>query len=81
MNSDFEIDFFSDCRYEEITMEISYRGQILCQLNKDKGLGDIEIEFFSDARKLVEQPEMKFSLSSFLEVIAQATTELKGLPE
>jgi len=77
MTNDFEIDFFSDSRYEEVTIEISYRGQILCQLNKDKGPSDIEIEFFSDARKLAEPSAMKFSLSSFLKVIAEATTELK----
>ncbi|MCP1206365.1 hypothetical protein NIM72_12575 [Pantoea sp. B550] len=77
MNNDFEITFFSDSKYEEITAEISYKDQILCQLNKDKGPDNIEIEFFSDARVLAEQDKMKFSLSSFLQIIAEATEELK----
>lgn len=77
MNNDFEITFFSDSKYEEITAEISYKDQILCQLNKDKGPDNIEIEFFSDARILAEQDKMKFSLSSFLQIIAEATEELK----
>lgn len=37
MQNDFEITFFSDSNYEKITVEISYKDQILCQLNKDKG--------------------------------------------
>ncbi|QZX95648.1 hypothetical protein K6R05_18345 [Pantoea alfalfae] len=77
MNNDFEITFFSDSKYEEITAEITYKDQILCQLNKDKGPDNIEIEFFSDARVLAEQDKMKFSLSSFLQIIAEATEELK----
>ncbi|MGC0785314.1 hypothetical protein WKH27_11075 [Pantoea agglomerans] len=77
MDNDFEITFFSDSKYEEITAEISYKDQILCQLNKDKGPDNIEIEFFSDARVLAEQDKMKFSLSSFLQIIAEATEELK----
>ncbi|WP_262264989.1 hypothetical protein [Pantoea dispersa] len=77
MNNDFELTLFSDSKYEEITAEISYKDQILCQLNKDKGLDNIEIEFFSDARILAEQNAMKFSLSSFLQILAEATEELK----
>lgn len=77
MENDFEITFFSDSNYEEITVEISYRGQILCQLNKDKGPENIEIEFFSDARILAEQNAMKFNLSRFLQVITEAKEELE----
>ncbi|GLR10654.1 hypothetical protein GCM10007905_33740 [Mixta theicola] len=46
MDNDFEITFFSDSKYEEITVEISYGGQILCQLKKVRGPYNIEIEFF-----------------------------------
>ncbi|OWS74102.1 hypothetical protein CBW22_17135 [Pantoea sp. VS1] len=77
MNNDFELTLFSDSKYEEITAEISYKDQILCQLNKYKGPDNIEIEFFSDARILAEQNAMKFSLSSFLQILAEATEELK----
>lgn len=77
MNNYFELTLFSDSKYEEITAEISYKDQILCQLNKDKGPDNIEMEFFSDARILAEQNAMKFSLSSFLQILAEATEELK----
>ncbi|MBL5862572.1 hypothetical protein JBO49_18400 [Serratia fonticola] len=77
MRTDFEITSFSDSRYEELTIEISYKEQILCQLNKDNGLDKVEIEFFSDARLLTEQDAMKCNLEYFLQIIAEATDELK----
>lgn len=46
MDNAFEVVFFSDSHYEELTAEISYREQILCQLNQDKGADAVEVEFF-----------------------------------
>lgn len=77
MYDDFEITFSSDSDYEEITVEISFKDQILCQLNKDKGPDNIEVEFFADARILAEKNAMKFSLDDFLKVIAEASEALK----
>ncbi|MDR7344599.1 hypothetical protein J2X14_003035 [Pantoea alhagi] len=77
MDDDFEITFFSDSDYEEITVEVSFRDQIFCQLNKDKGPDNIEVEFFADARILAEKNAMKFSLDDFLKVIAEASDALK----
>ncbi|PIT09046.1 hypothetical protein BGI40_08755 [Snodgrassella communis] len=68
MKSNFEIDYFSDSKYEYLTIEISFKGQILCQLNKDKGVNNIEIEFFYDSR-LLEEVIFKFPLDEFLEVL------------
>ncbi|MCW2481589.1 hypothetical protein [Candidatus Symbiopectobacterium sp. NZEC135] len=78
MNNKFEVDFFSDSRYEELTAEISYKGQILCQLNKDKGNDAIEIEFFSDSRILPETVEMKFPVDDFLKILMQTKNDLIG---
>lgn len=78
MNNEFEVDFVSDSRYEELTAEISYKGQILCQLNKDKGIDSIEIEFFSDSRILAEEVVMKFSVDNFLKILEQTKEELIG---
>ncbi|PIT09039.1 hypothetical protein [Snodgrassella communis] len=69
MKSNFEIDYFSDSKYEYLTIEISFKGQILCQLNKDKGVNNIEIEFFYDSRLLEEEVIFKFPLDEFLEVL------------
>lgn len=78
MSNGFEVDFFSDSRYEELTAEISYRGQILCQLNKDKGIDSVEVEFFSDSRILSEAVEMKFLVDDFLKILMQTKDELIG---
>lgn len=76
MKSDFSVDFFSDSRYEELTAEISYKGQILCQLNKDKGADTVEVEFFTDSRLLPESVEMKFLLDEFIAVLNETKLDL-----
>ncbi|WP_392551395.1 hypothetical protein RHO14_07825 [Orbus wheelerorum] len=76
ISNDFEIDFFSDNKYEEITVEVSYKGQILCQLNKDKGIDNIEIEFFFDLRILTEPVTPKFPLSEFINILNEAKQDL-----
>jgi len=76
MNSDFNVDFFSDSRYEELTAEISYKGQILCQINKDKGDNAVEIEFFTDSRLLPESINMKFPLDELISILNQVKSDL-----
>ncbi|CAI1015059.1 Uncharacterised protein [Serratia quinivorans] len=76
MHADFEIVFFSDSHYEELTAEITYKGQILCQLNQDKGIDNIEVEFFSDSRVLAEEVAMKLPLDEFLSVLTEAKKAL-----
>ncbi|PIT45884.1 hypothetical protein [Snodgrassella alvi] len=69
MKSNFQIDYFSDSKYEYLTIEISFKGQVLCHLNKDKGVNNIEIEFFYDFRLLEEEVIFKFPLDEFLDVL------------
>lgn len=76
MKSDFSVDFFSDSRYEELTAEISYKGQILCQINVDKGPTLVEVEFFPDSRLLQESVEMKFPIDVFISVLNETKLEL-----
>lgn len=76
MDCAFEVVFFSDSHYEELTAEISYRGQILCQLNQDKGADAVEVEFFADSRLLAESIEMKFPLDEFIKVLTETKADL-----
>jgi hypothetical protein len=76
ISNDFEIDFFSDNKYEEITVEVSYKGQILCQLNKDKGINNVEIEFFFDSRILTEPVTLKFPFNEFINILNEAKQDL-----
>ncbi|MEQ4985874.1 hypothetical protein ABN080_00120 [Proteus sp. fly-1089] len=76
IDSNFKIDFVSDNKYENITVEISYKKQILCQLNKDNGADKIEIEFFNDSRCLSENVRHKFNLDNFMAILNSAKSDL-----
>lgn len=45
LDSGFEILRYSDEKYEELTVEIDYQGEIIAQINQDKGENQLEIEF------------------------------------
>ncbi len=76
IDSNFEIDFVSDNKYENITVEISYKKQMLCQLNKNSGADEIEIEFFNDSRCLSEDVKHKFNLDNFMAILNSAKLDL-----
>lgn len=79
MKNKFSVDFFSDSQYEYMTAEISYEGQILCQINKDKGNDHMEMEFFNDQRILEVQPKMKFSIDEFFTLVKSVQAELSDM--
>ena len=74
--NDFSIDYLSDTEYEMITIEISYKEQILCQLNKDKGNDNIEIEFFHESRRLADQVIFKFPLEEIISLLNELKQDL-----
>lgn len=74
--NDFNVDYFSDTRYEKITIEISYKNQILCQLNKDKGNDNIEIQFFHEWRILPDQVIFIFPLEEFISLLNELKQDL-----
>ncbi|MHC5609912.1 MAG: hypothetical protein ACYTXA_02460 [Nostoc sp.] len=43
VDSGFEILYLSDLKYNEMTIEIQYKGQQVAQINKDKGIDKMEI--------------------------------------
>ncbi|WP_292841690.1 hypothetical protein [Nostoc sp. NMS8] len=48
LDSGFEILYLSDLKYNEMTVEIQYKGQQVAQINKDKGVDKIEIDICSE---------------------------------
>ena len=42
LDSGFEIIRFSDLAFEEMTVEIQYKGEQIAQINKDKGMHLLE---------------------------------------
>lgn len=75
-SSGFEILRFSDSEYDEITVEIQYRGEQIAQLNKDRGVHLIEIEILTDYIDPSFLP--KFLLSDFLSVLSEAKKLLEN---
>lgn len=73
----FTIDFVSPVSYESLAVEISFNGQLLCQINKERGDGALEVEFFYGYRLLEAEVLLKFPVSDFLLVFNQACDELK----
>ena len=76
MNSGFEILRFSDLSYDEITVEIQFKGEQIAQLNRDKGLQSIEIELLADFIETSFVP--KFLLKDFLDAISEAQRLLEN---
>lgn len=75
---DFSFDFVSDTRFEELAVEVSFQGQRFFQLNREKGIENIEVEFLSDIRLLSEEVGMIFPLRIFEEVLREAVDALKS---
>ena len=70
LESGFEIIRFSDLAYEEITVELQYRGEQIAQINKDRGLDRLEIEILTDFIDRDFVP--KFKLRDFLFALSEA---------
>lgn len=72
-DNDFEVLDYSDSRYENLTVEIQYRGEPIAQINKEKGLQNLELEIFANPSDSI----LKVPLSGFLGALILA----KGLIE
>ncbi|MEH2371130.1 hypothetical protein [Nostoc sp.] len=77
LDSGFEILYLSDIKYNEMTVEIQYKGQQVAQINKDKGVDKMEIDIYSEYVTLDFLSELKFPLSDFLEAINIASRALR----
>jgi hypothetical protein len=75
-NQDFGIDFFSDLRFEYLSVEVTYKTQRLLQLNRENGIDSIEIEFLTDLLLLPDVVAMRFPLREFESILAQAKCAL-----
>lgn len=76
LDSGFEIIRFSDVNYNEITVEVQYKGEQIAQLNKDQGVQSIEIELLVDCIDPSLSP--KFLLKDFLAALEEAQKLLKA---
>ncbi|ODG99330.1 hypothetical protein A4S05_38085 [Nostoc sp. KVJ20] len=74
LDSGFEILYLSDLKYNEMTVEIQYKGQQVAQINKDKGVEKMEIDIYSEYVTPDFLSELKLPLGDFLEAINIAST-------
>jgi hypothetical protein len=79
MTSEFHIDFVTHDGYEYLAVEISFRGQRLCQMFRRKGDDAIEIEFVEDRLILTTPVLLRFPLDRFLEILEEGRKELLSL--
>jgi hypothetical protein len=70
LKSGFEIISFSDLAYEEMTVEIQYKGEQIAQINKDRGVQSLEIEIFTEFVEPKFTP--KFLMNDFLAALNEA---------
>ncbi|WP_414624002.1 hypothetical protein [Calothrix sp. CCY 0018] len=79
LDSGFGILYFSDLNYEGMTVEIQYKGQQVAQINKEKGVEEMEIDIYSQYVHPDFLSELKFPLNDFLEAVDKAREALRDL--
>ncbi|MEM9927437.1 MAG: hypothetical protein AAF915_27485 [Cyanobacteria bacterium P01_D01_bin.50] len=79
LDSGFEILYFSDLNYEAMTVEIQYKGQQVAQINKDKGVEQMEIDIYSQYVHTDFVSELKFPLRDFVEALDKASAVIRDL--
>lgn len=72
----FEIVFISDIRFEFLAVEVYFHGYRVLQLNREKGIDNIEIEFLLDLQSVPNDIDIKFLLAEFNEVLNIAKNDL-----
>lgn len=78
--SDFSIIFVSETKRDHLLVEIHFKKQRLCQINKEKGCENLEIEFLSDIYILPKEVVMSFPLSDFEAILKEAKEGLLTCP-
>jgi hypothetical protein len=77
LDSGFDISYFSDLQYEEMTVEIGYAGQPLAQINRDHGVNKLQIEIYSGNMTQNLSQKFKFDIEDFLEALHKACSLLE----
>ncbi|KWO50162.1 hypothetical protein WT98_16980 [Burkholderia territorii] len=63
--------------HEHLVAEISFGGQRLCVIDKERGNDKMRIEFLVDLYVLSNSVNMKFSLDEFIKTLDSARAELE----
>ncbi|MFA1262481.1 hypothetical protein AB8807_13240 [Xanthomonas campestris pv. olitorii] len=74
--SEFALDFISKNEYEFLAVEVSYRGQLLCEINSEHGPDDLEVYFAHNFRVLNENVSLRFPVAQFANAFKDACAAL-----
>lgn len=75
-STDFSVDYVCPAKYKNLAAEISYQGQIVCEISQEYPSKGLEICFSPEARLLPAPVELKFPLAEFLELVDLVAKEL-----
>ncbi|MFB5652869.1 hypothetical protein ACE5IS_19705 [Leptospira wolffii] len=70
LKSGFQLSRFSDMNFDKMTIEIMFRKEEVAQINMEKGIDNLEIEFFTQFVDNKFKP--KFYLSDLIEIFEQS---------
>ncbi|MBJ7540073.1 hypothetical protein [Marinomonas transparens] len=72
--SDFEIFFFSDVDYEQMTAQVEYKSEQVFQITMDEGIKNMKVIFFTEFVDTAFKPEYK--MGDFMAVLNAASKSL-----
>lgn len=72
----FSMDFTTKSEYEYLAIEISYHGQLLCEISMERGADQLDIEFVRNFRLLSEDVVLKFPVIDFERALKEACSSL-----
>lgn len=72
----FTVDFVSPVTFEGLAAEISFNGQLLCRVDRERPDGALDVEFFHEHRFLERDARLKFPVSDFLQIFNEVCDEL-----
>ena len=80
MIADFELIYIDQLEYDSLLIQIEYKGQIVCRVDKENGNDAMQIHLFPDLYIEKEKETIKCPLDEFLEVISFAKEQLAMCP-
>ncbi|AEF53936.1 hypothetical protein [Marinomonas posidonica] len=72
--SDFEIFFFSDVNYEQMTAQVEYKSEQVFQITMDEGVKNMKVIFFTEFIDTAFKPEYK--MDGLMAILNTASTLL-----
>jgi hypothetical protein len=73
---DFTFEFVSRNEYEFLAVELSYRGQLLCEISSERGVDRLEVEFARDFLIVPKPVDLRFPVNELLVAFHEACTAL-----